>query len=148
MNLELILQQCKIYENKSKDITVIPYADALNFYRSLDISVLNGRRIQITFPLEKLDENSHLIERFLSCQNGKEFLHALTEPINNLGDLIENSNRDNLRDKLKEYLDFFPDNSLYNAYNANCIYDKEYQQYFIYLEPVGDGLPSVSFTVD
>jgi hypothetical protein len=145
MEPRLILQQCKIYQNKAREIVFIPYANVFNFYRSLDEYVINGRKINITFPHERICEYSRLVERILSCENGGEFFQYLTGSLSDSLGLIESD----LKSKLKDEVDRFrADETLYYAYKISCNYDEDYQQYFLYLEPAGAGMKSVSFQID
>jgi hypothetical protein len=145
MDAKLLLQQCKMYQNKNREVVFIPYANVYNFYRSLDEYVINGRRINITFPLQKITHDSFLMERIMSCENGYEFLEQLLEPnILSLG-LIEKKSIV----KISQRLNYIKcDKTLYYSYQVSYIYDEDYQQSFLHLAPKGEGLKSQSFQID
>ncbi len=145
MDAKLLLQQCKIYQNKNLEVVFIPYANVYNFYRSLDEYVINGRRVNITFPLQKIRHDSFLMERIISCENGYEFLEKLLDPnILSLG-LFEKRSIVKISQKLN-YIKC--DKTLYYAYQISYIHDPDYGQYFLHLAPKGEGLKSQSFQID
>jgi hypothetical protein len=145
MDPKLLLQQCKIYQNKNREVLFIPYANVYNFYQSLDEFVISGRSINITFPLEKIKHDSFLVDRIISCENGYEFLNEILQPhVLSLG-LIEKNSINRIREKLTV---FKCDKSLYFSYRISHNYDKDYHQYFLHLAPQGEGLKSQSFQID
>jgi hypothetical protein len=142
---ELVLQQCRIFQNQSKHSVVIPSRHEYEFYNSLDGSAQNGRRIKITFAGEKITESSYLIGRLIFCDNGDEFLSELSESLPELGEISNFTNSENLRATVNKYMP--ARNSLFQGYSTQYDFNDESRRHFLYLEPMGEGLKSYSFEI-
>ena len=131
------IQQNNIYKNKKVKVT-LAYSDEFLFYKLLDQNIEAGKTVSITFPNEKMTENSGLQKRLAHCANGKEFFSLMV-------DLSKTA--------IKAYLMFATRNvfalwkitrdmekkGLYGAYNVEYEFDARAGSYAIVLEPEGEG---------
>ncbi|MHB8068553.1 MAG: hypothetical protein ACYDIC_11725 [Desulfobaccales bacterium] len=147
MDPELWLQQCRIYQNKDKEAITIPFIDDDNFYKALDKYVFGGYKLRIDFLNSKLAQGSVLIERILSCLNGRLLIDDSKNINDNLRNILAFTSQETF---IKAIMNCINANiKIYNTYlfkyNGNDTLDKKS---ILCLEPAGEGLPSQSFTVD
>lgn len=143
--MELQLQQCRIFQNKDKEAVTLPYTDNADFYKTLDRYVFNGFKIKIRFLLEKLTASSSLLERIISCFNGQELINDSSSYYVNMQEILGFSSQEQFNDTLERYLQ--ADNKIYQTYIFKYNATPE-EKDILSLEPAGEGLPSYSFTVD
>lgn len=143
LEMELHLQQCRIFQNKDKDAVTIPYTNDANFYQTLDRHIFNGYKIKIIFPDKKLAEGSPLWERILSCFNGQRLIIDSPDYYAEMQGIMAFNTQDQFDEALKQHAQ--TDNRIYNSYIFKCV---SQDQNILILEPAGEGLPSYSFTVD
>jgi hypothetical protein len=146
MEPELILQGCRIYQNKDREIVTLPYTEARAFYRALDDLVQNGRRIRISFPEERLEGDCALLRRLTSCRNGVEFLEELLDKPAGAADILHPARTPAIRDALEQYLPGAL--GLYRVYEATRMEDQDGGGQYILLEPCTEGIVAVSFEVE
>jgi len=122
MDHELWLQQCRIHQNKDKEPISLSYADADHFYKTLDKYVFDGYKIKISFVLEKLSTGSFLLERIISCLNGKSLIDDYQDIYDNLHDILDFNNQEHFIGAIMQCID--TDNKIYHSYlfkyNACC----------------------------
>lgn len=145
MDPELWLQQCRIFHNKDKEAITLSYADDDNFYKTLDRYVFDGYKIKINFVVEKLAKGSLVIERIISCLNGRTLIDDYKNIYNNLHDILEFNSQENFIEAIMKCIE--TNNKLYKTYlfKYNDTLDGKP---ILCLEPAGEGLPSASFTID
>jgi hypothetical protein len=145
MDPELWLQQCRIYQNKDKEAITLPYADADNFYKSLDGYVFEGYKLTIFFLNAKLTQNSLLLERIISCFNGRMLIDDYQKIYTDLRRILAFASQEDFIAALTK--GGATSHKIYSTYLF------EYQETpdgepVLSLEPAGEGLPSTSFTID
>jgi len=145
MDPELWLQQCRIFQNKDKDAITLPYADDDNFYKALDRYVFEGRKLKIMFLTAKLAKNLLLLERIISCFNGRMLIDDYKNIYNNLHNILEFNSKEHFIEAIMKCIE--TNNKIYNTYLFKYDVTPDGKP-VLCLEPAGEGLPSSSFTID
>jgi len=145
MDPELWLQQCRIYQNKDKEAITLPYADEDDFYKTLDRYIFEGYKLKINFLNTKLAKGSGLFERIFSCLNGQTLIDDHKNIYDNLHNILAFNSPEDFVEALRQYSE--ANNKIYRSYLFNYQKDADGKP-ILALEPAGEGLPSVTFTVD
>ncbi len=145
MDPELWLQQCRIFQNKDKEAITLLYTDDDNFYQALDRYVVEGYKLKIIFVVEKLAKGSLLLERFISCFNGRMLVDDYKNIYANLHDILDFNSPEHFIEAIMKCIE--NNNKLYNTYLFKYN-DTSNGKPILCLEPAGEGLPSSSFTID
>lgn len=145
MDPELWLQQCRIFQNKDNEAITLLYADDDNFYKTLDRYVLEGRKLKIDFLTAKLSQSSLLLERIISCFNGRMLMDDYKNIYHNLHDILEFNSQEHFIEAIMKCSE--SNNKIYSSYLFK--YNERLSgKPILCLEPAGEGLPSSSFTID
>ena len=115
--MELHLQQCRIFQNKDKAPVAITYANDDKFYKNLDHYVFEGHKLDVTFSPEKLTENSALLERMLSCFNGQDLINNCESYYAAMQEILTFSSQQQFKDTLEKCL--AADNKIYHTYRLH-----------------------------
>ncbi len=147
MDPELLLQQCRIYQNKHKEEINLTYADEDGFYKILDRYVYEGYKVRLNFLNDKLAQGSALIERIISCLNGQILIDDYINIYAELHDILAFTSQDAFIEAIIKCLE--TNIKIYNNYFFEYIHtDNQGEGSIIRLAPASEGLPSQSFTVD
>ena len=145
MDSELWLQQCRIFQNKDKEAITLLYTDDDDFYKTLDRYVFEGRKLKINFLNAKLAKSSLLLERIISCFNGRMLIDDYKNIYNNLHGILEFNSQEHFIEAIMKCIE--TNNKIYKTYLFK--YNETLGgKPILCLEPAGEGLPSSSFTID
>ncbi|WP_083001754.1 hypothetical protein [Halomonas sp. GT] len=137
---KIFVQQNNIHKNRKIKIT-LTYSDELIFYKLLDQNLESGKTVAITFPNEKLEEDSGLHKRIACCTNGKEFFDQMVDLAKTAIDAYRHFATKNIFG-LWEVSKNLTQRTIYQAYKVEYAFDDETGTYFILLEPNGEGSDS------
>lgn len=140
INPKIFAQQNNIHKNKKIKVT-LPYSDELIFYKLLDQNLESGKTVAITFPNEKLSEDSGLHKRIACCANGKEFFDQMVDLAKTAFDAYKHFATKNIFELWKVASDL-TQRAIYQAYKVEYAYDNETGAYYLSLEPNGEGTSS------
>ena len=143
--MELHLQQCRIFQNKDKAPVAITYANDDKFYKNLDHYVFEGHKLDVTFSPEKLTENSALLERILSCFNGQNLISDCESYFADMQAILAFSSPQQFKDTLDRCL--LSHHKIYHTYKFTYEATED-KKNILRIAPAGEGFPSQSFTVD
>lgn len=137
INPKIFAQQNNIYKNKKAKIT-LPYSDDLIFYKELDRNIESGKTVTITFPNEKLTEDSGLQKRIASCINGQEFFDRMIDLAKTALDAYRAYTTENIFE-LWRLNKKSTQQVIYAAYSISYKHDTGTNTYFLLLKPKGKG---------
>ncbi|MFC0215832.1 hypothetical protein ACFFK0_25890 [Paenibacillus chartarius] len=110
----------------------LEYSDEYMFYKLLDEAVDSLRHIIITFPNEKLNEDSKLVARLSSCRNGDDIALRLFELLYMTNESLEAAKTQNIQ-KLIENYKKAGEKAAYSMYTVNYEFNKQEKGYIITL---------------
>ncbi|HOT74075.1 MAG TPA: hypothetical protein PLW42_12365 [Anaerohalosphaeraceae bacterium] len=116
----------------------MPYSDEFIFYKLLDQKVELGYTVAITFPSEKMQEESGLYKRVSCCSNGKEFFDKMADLAKIAIDAYKHLATKDIFGLWKAATDLTQRN-IYAAYKVEYSFDENTSAYFLLLEPIGEG---------
>ena len=134
------VQQNNIHKNRKIKVT-LKYSDELIFYKLLDQNIESGKKVAITFPNEKMEEDSGLYKRIACCVNGKDFFDQMVDLAKTATDAYRHFATKNIFG-LWEVSKNLTQRAIYQAYKVEYAYDDETSKYLILLEPNGEGSDS------
>ena len=108
------------------------------------IHIGTGKTVAITFPNEKLAEDSGLHKRVACCANGKEFFDQMVDLAKTALNAYKHFATKNIFGLWKVASDL-TQRAIYQAYKVEYAYDEETGAYFLLLEPNGEGTSSIAW---